>query len=80
MKEHLNSVDSEESFNAKGRATGIAECLAHGGDAKSVTDKMMVTAVRAILGAVFRDSGNIEEVTKVMFALGLFDALSPLER
>lgn len=80
MEDHAKRVRTNANLNAKGRKSGLAACLQHEEGEKAITDQMMATAVKAILGAVWRDSRDLGEVKKVMVKLTLFEALSPLDR
>ena len=80
MEDWLQRICASSSLSSKGRAKGLAGYIAHEHGTEAITDVMVATAVKAILGAAFRDSGDIGVVRQVMLTLSLFDALSPLDR
>lgn len=76
MDDHIQDITCDANLERIGRTYGLAGCLTVPGDQEGVSQKMMATAVPAILGAMFEDSErNIAVVRHGMAALGLSGCL-----
>lgn len=65
---------TNETLATRGFSHGLDVCvIANAGHVGRISDRMMATAVEAIVGAVFKDSGfDNEAVCAVMARLGFF--------
>lgn len=66
---------SEKGLAGRGFRHGLDECIIKNpGHSGRISDRMMATAVEAIIGAVYKDSGlDFGAVRAVMDKLGFFD-------
>ena len=65
---------SNETLAIRGFSHGLDGCvITNAGHVGRISERMMATAVEAIVGAVFKDSGfDFESVRAVMARLGFF--------
>lgn len=65
---------SQTALAARGFDLGLDSCvIKNAGHMTRISDRMMATALEAVIGAVFKDSGcNLEAVRAVMETLGFF--------
>lgn len=75
MSDLQRDLVSEKGLANRGFSHGLdAFIIKNAGHLGRISDRMMATAIEAIIGAVFIDSGfNLEAVRSVMDNLGFFD-------
>jgi len=75
MSDLQRDLVSDKGLAERGFSHGLDACvIKNGGHSGRISDRMMATAVEAIIGAVFKDSGfDLEAVRAVMDKLGFFD-------